>query len=102
MYQDIGHHGQLWPIRKGAIIMFGKATLNIPKVGDIGPTKVEGLSDELAMSFGRLHARTLSDEHQMITVTLESGSVRVIGYCTVTDTVHIGRLHPNYKPPYRT
>jgi len=82
--------------------MIGKAKLDIPRVGTIGPSQLSGISDTMAMSFGRLAAMTLSEQDGHVLVTLQSGSVRVIGYCTATDTVVIGRLHPNHEPPYRT
>lgn len=77
--------------------MFGKATLDIPKVGDIGPTHMDGLSDALAMTMGRAAAWTLSEQDGFVTVTLESGSVRVIGHDTCRHKLTIGRLHPNYR-----
>jgi hypothetical protein len=55
--------------------MFGKATLDIPQNGPIGPSHTIGLSDELAMTIGRTAAWTLSDKHMFVTVTLESGEV---------------------------
>ena len=73
--------------------MYGKATLNLPQ-GE----RYEGLSDALAMSFGRIAAWTLSDEDEFVTVTLESGSVRVIGLDTILGKLSVGRLHPNYRP----
>ncbi len=82
--------------------MFGKATLEIPNSGVIGPSCTTGLSDELAMTIGRTAARTLSEQDGYVIVTLESGSVRVIGYDTIHDRVVIGRLHPNHKPCYQT
>ena len=72
--------------------MFGQAKLEIPRVGDIGPTQIDGISDVLAMSFGRLHARTLSEQDGHIYVTLQSGEVKVIGMDTLTNEVVIGRL----------
>ena len=77
--------------------MFGKATLEIPASGSIGPSRTCGLSDKLAMTMGRIAARTLSEQDGFVTVTLESGSVRVIGHDTLLGKVTIGRLHPNYR-----
>lgn len=54
--------------------MYGKATLDIPASGVIGPSRTEGLSDELAMTIGRTAARTLSEPDGFVTVTLENGS----------------------------
>lgn len=59
--------------------MFGQATLEIPRSGDIGPSRTDGLSDQLAMTIGRTAAWTLSEQDGYVTVTLESGSVRLIG-----------------------
>ena len=47
---------------KGALIMFGIATLEIPRSGVIGPSCYPGLSDHYALVLGRFAARTLSDE----------------------------------------
>lgn len=60
--------------------MFGKATLEIPQDGPIGPSKFDELSDELALSYGRLAAATLSDDNDgLVKVTLKSGRVHFIG-----------------------
>lgn len=77
--------------------MYGQATITIPECGPIPESRHEGLSDELAMSFGRRAAKTLSEQDGFVTVVLESGSVRVIGHDTLTGEVVIGRLHPNYR-----
>ncbi len=77
--------------------MFGKATIEIPRCGVIGPSRTEGLSDALAMTIGRTAAWTLSERDGHVTVTLESGSVRVIGHDTIHGKLTIGRLHPNYR-----
>lgn len=71
--------------------MYGKATLDIPASDTIGPSHTECLSDELAMVLGRIAARTLSEQDDFVTVSLESGEVKVIGYDTVYDTLTIGR-----------
>lgn len=71
--------------------MVGTATLEIPASGTIGPSRTEGLSDEMAMASGRLAARTLSDQDGFVTVSLESGEVKVIGYDSIRDTLTIGR-----------
>lgn len=78
--------------------MYGKATLEIPQSGVIGPSKTEGLSDEMAMTIGRAAAWTLSERDEFVTVTLESGSVRVIGQDTVRGKLTIGHSHPSYRP----
>lgn len=72
--------------------MLGKAKLDIPASGEFGPIHNEGLSDELAMIFGRIAARTLSEEDGFVTVTLESGDVKVIGHNTITGLLTIGLL----------
>lgn len=77
--------------------MFGQATLDIPRNGDIGPSRIDNLSDEVAMTLGRMAAWTLSDEKQFVAVTLESGETRVIGQDTVTGTLTIGRLSHGYR-----
>ena len=59
--------------------MYGKATLDIPTSGDIGPSQYGGLSDELAMITGRVAAMTLPDQDVPITVTLNDGSQVFIG-----------------------
>lgn len=58
--------------------MYGKATLDIPASDTIGPSHTEGLSDELAMIFGRIAARTLSEQDGFVTVSLESGEIKII------------------------
>jgi len=60
--------------------MFGKATLEIPGSGNIGPSTTGGLSDELAMILGRTAAMTLADEDGDVLVTLSDGTVKVIGH----------------------
>lgn len=77
--------------------MFGQATLDIPESEAIGRSHTEGLSDALAMTMGRTAAWTLSEQDGFVTVTLESGSVRVIGHDTVRHRLTIGRLYPNYR-----
>jgi ribosomal protein L2 len=72
--------------------MYGKAKLEIPKMGDIGPSATEGLSDALAMSFGRIAARMLSEEEGFVIVTLESGAMRVIGNDTLENQLVIGHV----------
>ncbi len=72
--------------------MFGRATLEIPQAGDIGPSRTIGLSDELAMTMGRTAAWTLSEQDGFVTVRLESGKVKVIGHDTVHNKLVFGRL----------
>jgi len=72
--------------------MYGKASISIPASGPIGPDGMSGLSDELAMVYGTMFARTLSEEDGFVTVALECGKVLVIGHDTFRDTLTIGRL----------
>ncbi len=76
----------------------GHATIRVPGTdNNNGEIFCEGLSDHIAMSYGRLFATTLSDEDGFVTVTLTSGSVRIIGLDTARGKLRIGRLHPNYR-----
>ena len=59
--------------------MFGKAILDIPASGSIGRSRTEGLSDDMAVSFGRIAALTLLDTDDRVTVTLSTGSVLYLG-----------------------
>lgn len=59
--------------------MYGKAILNIPASGSIGPSRTEGLSDDMAVSFGRIAALTLLDTDGRVKVTLSTGSVLYLG-----------------------
>lgn len=72
--------------------MFGIATLEIPSSGVIGPSRYEGLSDELALVLGRFAARTLSDEDGYVKITYSDGNVKLIGHDTANDVLVIGRL----------
>lgn len=76
-------------------MLFGRATITVPKCGPCPESTHDGLSDEQAMSFGTLAAKTLSEQDGFVTVTLESGDKRVIGHDTLTGELMIGRL------PYR-
>ena len=75
----------------------GRATICVPKTDNAAEIFCEGLSDHVALSYGRLFAAALSDEDGFVTVTLTSGSVRVIGLDTARGELRIGRLHPNYR-----
>lgn len=77
--------------------MFGQATLYLPTTSTIGPSKYSGLSDAMAMSFGRTAARTLSEEDGFVLVTLENGSEIVIGHDTLNGVLTIGRLVHSYS-----
>lgn len=59
--------------------MFGKAKLDIPECEGIGPLHADGLSDELAMTFGRIAAMTLPDEKLLVKVQLDDGTQVNIG-----------------------
>lgn len=71
--------------------MFGKATLELPATHDSDRYETDGLSDRLALSLGRIAATTLSDKESRITVTLEDGTVLLIGLDRVSGKVVIGR-----------
>jgi len=75
----------------------GRATICVPKTDNAAEIFCEGLSDHIALSYGRLFATSLSDEDGFVTVTLTSGSVRVIGLDAATGQITMGRLHPNYR-----
>lgn len=75
--------------------MFGQASLSIPQVGHIGPSRTEGLSDELALILGRTAAMTLSEQDGFVVVTLSDGQVKAIGFDTARGEVTIGRLVPS-------
>lgn len=72
--------------------MFGNATLEIPRSGNIGPSRYPGLSDQLALVLGRSAARTLSDEDGYVKITYSDGSVKLIGHDTANDVLIMGRL----------
>ena len=77
--------------------MYGQATLSVPAVGRHKAIRQTGLSDELAMSYGRLFAMTLLDAHAHIIVTLGNGTEKVIGHDPDTDRLHIGTLVHEYR-----
>lgn len=72
--------------------MFRIATLEIPRSGNIGPSRYPGLSDHLALVLGRFAARTLSDEDGCVVITYSDGSVKLIGYDTAEDVLVMRRL----------
>lgn len=72
--------------------MFGNATLEIPQVGDIGPSRTEGLSDALALTMGRIAAWTLRDRDGFVIVTFASGEGVTIGYDEIEGGLVCGRL----------
>ena len=75
----------------------GRATICVPATDNNAEIFCEGLSDHIAMSYGTVFARTLSEQDGFVTVTLSSGSVRVIGHDAARGKITIGRLHPNYR-----
>ena len=70
--------------------MFGTATLDIPASRNIGASRTEGLSDELAMTIGRTAARTLSGQDGFVAVTLSDGTEKTIGCDTFNGKLVIG------------
>ena len=72
--------------------MYGTATLELPQTGTIGPSTTEGLSDEMAMSYGTLFARTLSDNDGFAIVTLSDRTKKVIGLDELSGEILIGRV----------
>jgi len=73
-------------------MIYGHATITIPQCGPCPESTHEKLSDELAMTFARRAARTLSEHDGFVTVVLESGATRVIGHDTLNGAVIIGHL----------
>lgn len=73
-----------------------KATVEVPAT-DNSKAITKRLSDHKAMLYGKEQAKRLSERDGFVTVTLTSGSVRVIGHDTSTGRITIGRLHPNYR-----
>ena len=67
------------------------ATIEIPSSGDIGPSRHEGLSADLALVLGRLAAQTLSDEDGRVMITYSDGRVKLIGRDTADDVLVMGR-----------
>jgi hypothetical protein len=72
--------------------MFGQATITIPKCGPIPASTHDGLSDAVAMDYGKRFAKTLSEPDGFVVVTLECGEDRIIGYDTTNGDITIGRL----------
>lgn len=68
------------------------ATITIPKSGPCPKTTHDGLSDELAMSFGRRAAGTLSDDDGLVTIRLSTGELLVIGHSADSGNITIGRV----------
>jgi len=69
-----------------------KAALYIPACGPISASKWEGLSDDMAMVFGRRAAHTLSERDGYVRVTLSDGTEKVIGLDTLSGCLRIGTL----------
>jgi len=72
--------------------MLGKAKLEVPATDNCDAIREDGLSDALAMSYGRLFGMLLSDEHEFVFVTLSDGTEKVIGHDTLRNEVVIGTL----------
>jgi len=72
--------------------MFGKAKIEIPRSGNIGPSQLDGISDVMALGMGRIAAMTLSEQDGYVVVTLSNTQVKVIGHDTTTGEIVIGRL----------
>jgi hypothetical protein len=68
------------------------ATLEIPASGAIGPSRTEGLPDELALVMGLTAAWSLSEDDGDVIVTLSDGDTRVISPNTLRGKLSIGRL----------
>ena len=75
--------------------MYGKATLEIPGSGNIGPSRTEGLSDTLAMVMGLTAAWSLSEDDGRVVITLSDGETRIISPDTLHNELSIGRLANN-------
>lgn len=74
-----------------------KATLYIPACGPISESAYEGLSDDIAMGFGRRAAQTLSERDGFVLVTLSDGTEKVIGFDTLSGEVRVGTLAYGYR-----
>lgn len=84
--------------KKGDIM--GLAKMIVPATDNFKEIVETGLSDQMAISYGRLFARTLSEQDGFITVILESGAVIVIGLDSINGALTIGRL--NYRTTTQT
>lgn len=82
--------------------MYGQATLEIPRSGNIGPSHTDGLSDELAVIMGHIAATTLLDDDEHVVVTLSDGTKKVLAYNTLEHRVVIGRLERHCEPEFVT
>jgi hypothetical protein len=69
----------------------GRATIVVPATSDFCGFTESGLSDTMAMSYGRAFARTLSEQDGFIKITLSSGSVQVIGHDTTQGVSPVGQ-----------
>lgn len=66
--------------------------LEVPATDNNEAIREVGLPDQLAMSYGTLFARTLSEHDGFVTVTLSDGQVKVIGIDTLSGEITIGHL----------
>lgn len=80
--------------------IMGLAKMIVPATDNFKEIVETGLSDQMAISYGRLFARTLSEQDGFITIILESGVVIVIGLDSINGTLTIGRL--NYRTTTQT
>lgn len=71
--------------------MIGTAVLEVPAT-DNRPAIREELPDYLAMSYGMVFARMLSEQDGFVVVTLSDGETKVIGHDTLRGELTIGRL----------
>lgn len=71
----------------------GRATICVPATDNCVAINETDLSDKMAMSYGTLLARTLPDQDGYVTVTLESGLVRLIGHDAIRGELIIGHLN---------
>jgi hypothetical protein len=73
--------GSYWKARQSKHLMGSykmSAILEIPASGAIGPSRTEGLPDELALVMGLTAAWSLSEDDGDVIVTLSDGDTRVI------------------------
>ena len=72
-----------------------QATLEVPATDNHHAIR-ETLPDALALSYGMVFARTLSEQDGFVVVTFSDGQTRVIGNDTIRNELTIGRLTREY------
>jgi len=77
--------------------MGNQATVEVPQSGSIGPFVQTDLLDDVAISYGRLMAQTLSEQDGYVLVTLSDGRVYAFGLDTITGRVTTGQVIGNNK-----